>query len=239
LKDKHTFANPFRIISPKLDSEAIKLEGLHDKPASSTFTLEEGLLVMASKLIEMTRLIHEGFKSDSTVRLDACEKLAEDVAEQEKLLVTNLACAVSVPSELCKAFIIFPSYVERVSALLKDLLHASETRNKEGLNFSDKANEEVDEMFRLLREMLTDFRDTLRAPNKFLLDHVVTQADTIDQLCQDWALAHVERLLQGICAPRSSSVYLSMLESTQSLCRHIKGMAQKLRELTDASVAQS
>jgi Na+/phosphate symporter len=238
LKDKHMFANPFRIISPRLDSEAIKLEELHDKPASSTFTLEEGLLVMASKLIEMTRLIHEGSKSDSTVRLDACEKLARDVAEQEKLLVTNLACSVAVPPELCKAFIIFPSHMERVGALLKNLLHACETRIEEGLNFSDKANEEVDEMFRLLQEMLADFRDTLRAPNKFLLDHVLVQADTLAQSCQDWELAHVERLLRGICAPHSSSVYLGMLESTQSLSRNIKEMAQKLRELMDGSAQE-
>ncbi len=239
MKDKRIFANPFRMISPRLDSEAIKIEELHNKPASSAFTLEEGLLMMASKLIEMTRLIHEGFKTDSTAPLGACEKLAEDVAEQEKLLVANLACSVAVPPELCKAFIVFPSYMERVAALLKNLLQACETRNVQGMNFSDKANEEVDEMFRLLQAMLVDFRDVLRAPNKFLLDHVVTQADSIDQSCQDWALAHVERLLQGICAPRSSSVYLSMLESTQSLCRNIKVMAQKLRELTDASVQES
>lgn len=125
----------------------------------------------------------------------------------------------------------FPSHLERVGALLTNLLQACRIRSQEDMIFSDKANEEVEQMFGLLEDMLVNFRDTLIAPNVFLLDHVTSLADTIDQKCQDWALAHIERLLRSICTPRSSSVYMNMLESTQSLSRHVKQMAQKLREL--------
>lgn len=92
MKDKRIFVNPFRIMSPKLDSEALRMEELHEKPVSSAFTLEEGLLVMVGKLIEMTRLIHGGFTSDSLARLDACDRLAKEVTEQHGLLLTNLMC---------------------------------------------------------------------------------------------------------------------------------------------------
>ncbi|MBI5249449.1 MAG: hypothetical protein HY912_08135, partial [Desulfomonile tiedjei] len=53
MKDKRIFFNPLRMMSPKLDSEAEKLEDLHKTPVSEAFTLEEGLVVMLSKLIEM------------------------------------------------------------------------------------------------------------------------------------------------------------------------------------------
>ncbi len=235
MKDKRIFANPFRIMSPKLNSEALRIEELHERPVSSTLTLEEGLLVMVSKLIEMTRLIHEGFTTDSLVRLDACDRLAEEVTEQHKLLLANLSCSALVPPEQCKAFMMFPSHMERVGSLLKNLLEACRIRSQEGMNFSKKANEEVEQMFKSLQDMLVNFRDTLIAPNAFLLDHVASLADSVDQTCQDYELAHVERLLESICAPRSSSVYMNMLDSTKSLSRHVKAMVQKLRELADTA----
>ena len=106
----------------------------------------------------------------------------------------------------------------------------------DGLNFSDIANQEVDQTFKLMLDMMINFRDTLIAPNSFLLEHVISQAKQLDQMCQDWQLAHVERLLNGSCAPRASSVYLDMLESTQSLGRHIKDMAEKMSRLVQESV---
>ena len=97
------------------------------------------------------------------------------------------------------------------------------------------ANEEVDHTFKLTLDMMINFRDTLIAPNGFLLEHVISQAEQLDQMCQDWQLAHVERLLNGSCAPQASSVYLDLLESTQSLGRHLKDMAEKMHDFVHAS----
>ena len=63
MKDKRVFFNPIRMISPKLDAETLKLENFHEHPVSENLTLEEGLLVMLSKLIEMSRLVRLGFLS--------------------------------------------------------------------------------------------------------------------------------------------------------------------------------
>ena len=68
MKDKQVFFNPIRMISPKLDAETLKLESLYKHPVSESLTLEEGLLVMLSKLIEMARLVRLGFISDCLER---------------------------------------------------------------------------------------------------------------------------------------------------------------------------
>ena len=57
MKDHRIVVNPFRMISPKLDSEALRLEEFHEKPFSETVALQEGLLIMVSKAIEITRLL--------------------------------------------------------------------------------------------------------------------------------------------------------------------------------------
>ena len=235
MKDKHIFFNPVRMISPKLDSEATRLEELHQQPVSGSFTFEEGLLVMLSKLIEMIRLMHEAYITDCANGLKACRNLAQQVDQQEKLLLTNLTCAASIPPELCKTFVMFPNRLGRVGDYLERILACCEVKCSKGLNFSDMANEEVDQTFKLTLDMMINFRDTLIAPNGFLLEHVISQAKQLDQMCQDWQLAHVERLLNESCAPRASSVYLDLLGSTQSLGRHIEEMATKMHSFVQAS----
>ena len=237
MKDKHIFFNPVRMISPKFDAEVTRLEELHRQPVSETFTFEQGLVVMLSKLIEMIRLTREAYFSNCANDLDVYDELAEHVDQQEKLLLTDLACAGSVPPELCKIFIMFPTHLGRVGDYAERILNCCKIKCNDGLNFSDIANEELDQTFKLMLDMMINFRDTLIVPNSFLVKHVISQAKQLDQLCQDWQLAHVERLLDGSCAPRASSVYLDILESTQSLARHIKEMAEKFHRFVRESSA--
>jgi Na+/phosphate symporter len=63
------------------------------------------------------------------------------------------------------------------------------------------------------------------------LESVISKQASLDQKCQDWELAHVDRLLNGTASHLSSSVYLDILESTQNLSRHIKEMAERMLEL--------
>lgn len=233
MKDKRIVVNPFRILSPKLDLEALKIEELYDKPVSESFTLDEGLLVMLSKLIEMNRIIRESFVHNSTAGFEGCHKLASEVHEQEKMLTGALACSLTIPKDLCKSFILFPGTLERVGDYLESILNCCGIKSKEDLLFDDRATEEVEALFKATRELMVNFRDCIISPNKHLLEHVITSAGALEQQCEDYQLAHVERLLVGDTAPRTSSLYLDILESTQSISRHFKQMAQKLLGLVE------
>ena len=57
MKDEQLVYNPFRMLSPKLDHEIEQIDELHERPVSEEISLEEGLQVMTSKLIEMCRLV--------------------------------------------------------------------------------------------------------------------------------------------------------------------------------------
>lgn len=228
MKDKRIFFNPLRMMGPKLNSEVARMEDLHMSPVSEAFTLEEGLVVMLSKLMEMTRLLEIGFVSECPREMDACDELAKDVHRQEKLLTGNLACSVDIPHDLCKLIIIFPGHLERVGDLLESILNCVRIKCREKIPFADMAFEEIQQMFGDTLDLMTNFRDTLITPNKFLLKHVISQQRALDQKCQDWQLAHVDRLLDGSASPRSSSLFLDMVESTQGITRHIKEMADRM-----------
>jgi Na+/phosphate symporter len=228
MKDKRVFFNPIRMISPKLDAETLKLENLHEHPVSENLTLEEGLLVMLSKLIEMSRLVRLGFLSDCPDEILACESLGKQVHEQEKLLTSNLACALTDPIDMCRTIILFPGHLERIGDFLEGILNCCRVKTRDSVTFSEKALFEIDDLFKFVLEMMRNLRDSVVAPNKYLLTHIISEEKRLDQLCQDLQMAHVDRLLQGVCTPRGSSLYLDILESIQSLMRHVRTMAEDL-----------
>jgi len=231
MKDKSVFFNPIRMLSPRLDSEALRLEELHKQPVSESFTLEEGLLVMLSKLIEASDLIVQGFVSDGQEPLDRAEALGKEVHQQEKLLTASLACSLSVPPEICRGLILFPSHLERVGDYLESIINCCRIKSRDNVPFSEPVFNDITNMLKTLRELLHTCRDAIATPEKSALVTVVANATDLDRMCQELQLSHVDRLLEGSTAPRSSSVYLDILESTQSAGRHVKDMMEKLLTL--------
>jgi Na+/phosphate symporter len=233
MKDTRVFFNPIRMISPKLDSEAIKLEELLAKSDDHPFTLEEGLVIMLSKLIVMTEQIRNHFMDAAPGKSEECEKLGNEVHILEKKLTENLACALTDPPHACRAIVLFPGHLERVGDFLESILNCCKIKARNDVQFTEKSLLDIDHMLKRSIDLMTNFRDSLIRPNRYLLQHVVEEATKLDQLCQDWELAHVERLLDGSTAPKASSLYLDILESTQSLNRHIRVMAENLLSLVE------
>ena len=231
MKDKRVFFNPVRMLSPKLDSEAIKLEELYQHPVSESFTLEEGLLVMLSKLVEMTRLLRVGFQNDSQDGIKNCEALADEVHQQEKLLTGNLACTITDYPDMCRAVILFPGQLERIGDYLESILNCCKIKTRESIPLNDRNINEVGEAMGAIQKLLSDLRDVIIAPNRHLIQHVISQAEALDQKCQEMQLNHVDRLLEGSTAPKASSLYLDILESIQSIKRHIKEMAKSIQSI--------
>lgn len=228
MKEKRVFFNPFRMISPKFDAEATRLEELYESPVSESFTLEEGLLVMLSKLMEMTKRVRTALVTDAPEELEICDRLAKDVHAQEKLLTKNLVCEITDPVDMCRIVVLFPGHLERIGDFLESIVNCCHVKSRDGVPFSDRSIEELDQLFKLVLNMMINVRDSLIVPNKFLLSHTISQADNVDRMCQDWQLAHVERLLEGAATPHMSSLYLDILESTQSISNHIRQMSRAL-----------
>jgi Na+/phosphate symporter len=231
MKEKSIFFNPLRMISPKFNVAVSRMEELYATPVSDALTLQEGLLVMASKLIEMSKLLRSSFLQESAAAMESFEKLAQDVHEQEKFLTGNLACSLTEPRDICKTFILFPGHLERVGDYMESMLNCCKTKAREGYQVSENAIFEINEFFKLMAAMMNNFRDSLVIPNKMLLKHVVSESEQLDRKAQEWQLLHIERLLEGTTAPKASSLYLDILDSTQGVTRHFRQMAEALLAL--------
>lgn len=233
MKDQHVLFNPFRMLSPKLDAEAIRLEVLHEQPVSESLTLEEGLLTMTSKLIEMTRCLSKYALSVSADQMDKCQVLGEQVHDQEAFLTKNLVVA-DVSSELRRGLLRFPYRLERIGDLLESILRCCRIKARDGIPFSDIANAELEQMFSSLLELMINLRDAFRAPNKALLRVIISQTKRLSQMVDDFRLAHWERLEAGFCAVAASSLYRDILDSVKWITEYLEKMAVTLLEIGEA-----
>jgi phosphate:Na+ symporter len=230
MKDKSYFFNPFRMLSPKLNAEAFRIEELHAEPVSQALSLEQGLLVMISKLIEMTRLLSKAVVSGSASQMDRCESLAHEVDEQENILTKSLVTA-NVDKELLKGVIRFPYRLERMGDMLESILRCCRVKEKRGVPFSDKAHAELDELFAALMDILVNLRDAFKTPNKVLLEAIIADSLRLRNRLNDFKLAHWERLEAGICHVEASSIYRDILDSSKLACEYVEKMAETMLEL--------
>ncbi|MEJ2719177.1 MAG: hypothetical protein P8182_18930 [Deltaproteobacteria bacterium] len=205
MKNKDVFFNPFRLISPKLDAEASRLSELYETSPEEVTCLEEGLLIMTGKLIELTGLLRKALLIADPAKLDRCEQLAKEIHIEEKGLTGDIVCyPTETTGDVLKTVVLFPGRLERVGDLLESILHACRIKARQGIPFSDKANKELDQLFGLLTEVLTNFRDALLTRNKALLEAIVDDGHRLGKMIVDFDLAHADRLLEGVCSPKAS-----------------------------------
>ena len=136
-----------------------------------------------------------------------------------------------------KGLIRFPYRMERIGDMFESMLRCCRIKAADRVPFSDRAHEELDQTFKILGEMMVNLRDTLRIPNKVVLETIISEGKRLAQLLEDFKLAHWERLEAGYCSIDASSMYRDILDSAKSVGEYLVKMTETLLELgkTDSS----
>jgi Na+/phosphate symporter len=237
MKDQRIVVNPFRIISPKLEAEASRLAELYESPPEEMTCLEEGLLVMVSKLLQMTDLLYKSFVLPDPEKMKTCETLGTEVHQEEKELTTAIVCSPRTTGEVLKTVLLFPGKLERAGDLLESVLNVAKVKARDGIPFSDKAQGEMTQLFDMLKNMLKNFQDLVATLNLSLVDTLLAQQKQLAQMTIDFALTHEDRLISGLCSPKASSLYLDILDSIRNINRHFREMTEALQRISTTEAA--
>lgn len=117
------------------------------------------------------------------------------------------------------------SNIEAAVKSMDKLLEAVETKIMSGILFSERAVKELDILFDGLGAYLANIRDFLTTGNEVLRKHVKNEAEKYAGLAREFATMHEERLIKGICLPRSSSIYLNMLNGLSGIFYNLGQLA--------------
>lgn len=184
----------------------------------------EQIRELYDKAIEMLSLVLETFLRQETMPLGMAEKLGREIHQREKdLTALFVERGATVPGDLRFA----PMHLERIGDSIEGLTRCVRTMLAEGTVFTEKGIRETNTLFEKTVELLECGRDLITTGNRILHRHVTEEGQRLQAMADDYALAHQQRLLEGVCMAKASSTYLGILDYLREIERHNRRIAEK------------
>jgi Na+/phosphate symporter len=182
---------------------------------------------MSSEVEEALALLHNAFiyNKDSFIR--NAEGYIEKIRKKEKELTTKLI-EESATDETARLYSTVPVHIERMASNLEHIARSIDAKIKENLLFSDKAMIEINYLFTRVKEIISNVSDLILARNIFLANYIKESEKDIERTASEYATLHEERLIEGLCLPKASGVYVVLLDSIKRIAWNAKEIAQKL-----------
>lgn len=121
-----------------------------------------------------------------------------------------------------------PVHLERIGDNLELMVRALTTVVREGIPLTERAIRELNSLFAKALELLECVRDVMLTQNRILLSHMQTEGQRYRALANEYALAHQQRLIEGLCLPRASSIFVALLDYFKGIEEHLGQIAAKL-----------
>jgi len=186
---------------------------------------------MCEKTAEMLRLTWGAFRRQDTAPLQRAEQLGREVHQQEKALteafVKRLPGSPGAGGTHHELFFV-PMHLERIGDNIEFLIKAIRSMVRDGTPFTERAMREVNTLFEKAIELIECVRDLVPTKNRVLIGHILKQGEWYAELANEYALAHQQRLIEGVCMAKASSLYLAIVDYLKGIEWHTRQIAQKL-----------
>jgi Na+/phosphate symporter len=192
---------------------------------------------MCQKTVTMLQLTWEGFRRQDTAPLQRAEKLGQEIHRQEKILTTHAVERAADPmaaSGVGQDLFFGPMHLERIGDQIELLVRATKSMIQEGVPFTERAMREVNTLFEKGIELLECVRDVIQTKNRVLVRHILEEGERYQAMADAYALSHQQRLIEGVCMPKASSIFVAVLDYLKGIEWHTRQIAQKLAAVTTA-----
>ncbi|NOY65330.1 MAG: hypothetical protein GXO97_08055 [Nitrospirae bacterium] len=182
---------------------------------------------LSVKIEEVLSLLYNAFIYSREAFLHEAAMIIKEIKRREREL-TEYLISMSDRDETARLYAPIPSHLGRIAGNLELMHRAVETKVKENLLFSDKAVSEMNFLFNRTKEVITNLSDLLLARNRFLANYIIESEKEIEHTANEFATLHEERLIEGLCLPKSSGVYVMIVDSIKRIVWNAKEIAEKL-----------
>ncbi|MDA8156971.1 MAG: hypothetical protein M0Z52_11080 [Actinomycetota bacterium] len=179
-------------------------------------------------MIESLDCLREGARSGVYGPLESAVARCRNIRVSEKALASMAGYARAVPA--AADFASIPGHIGRISGYLQVIANAIAVKNRENILFSEKAMDEIDLLFARLRELMEMALTAVCGVSGEVaggISGVERAAAVLDASAGEFLVFHEERLLEGLCLPKASSLYVEMVDGFKAISWHLKEMARK------------
>ncbi|RPJ78913.1 MAG: hypothetical protein EHM13_14025 [Acidobacteria bacterium] len=188
---------------------------------------------MSEQVVRMLLHVRQAFVRLDPASFEEARRLGRAVHLHGHALIDRLVSRTASRGagvvEVDQDEVFIPMHLGRIADNIELLGLAIDRMVREGTPFTDRANREVRHLFDGVLEMLEGLRDALRTGNRTLVRYIQDAGKSCEAQANEYALFHEQRLIEGVCQPRSSSIYLAMLDHLKGVEWHARQVAEKLQ----------
>lgn len=198
----------------------------------------EKMIQVCQSLIKMLELSFQGFRKHTEESLREAEKVKDEIRKNSSELAHFLILKSSPyekGKEWAKPYLSMASSFDRMTFNIEGIVDRLKSKVQNQILFSDRAVKEINDIFQEAMDLLERLPDLILTQNKLLAQHIGEQVRSVFKIANGYSEEHEERLIQGVCTPKSTPIYLGILESLKGIIAHTLEVSGKIVSLSSKS----
>ncbi len=200
--------------------------------------MKEKMILVCQNLTKMLELAFEGFRRSEEKPFREAEEVKDRIHHHSSEL-TGFIISKSPSSEKgrewAKPYLSIASSFDRMTYNIEGILGRLRAKSQNHILFSDQAVKEVNDVFQEAMRLLRSLPDLITSGNKTLAQRIGEEGRSMFKIANGYSEEHEERLIQGICVPKHSPVYLGIIESLKGVMVHTLEVSGKIVSLSSQS----
>ena len=188
-----------------------------------------------SQMLELTFQVFRRLTEESIQEVEDVRKEVQRVSSDLTRFLIDKSGSGGEVREGVKPLLSMASSFDRMAYNIDGIVHQVKVMAKESIPFSDRAIREINDIFQEAMDLLESLPDLILTQNKHLAQHMGEQVRSVFKMANGYSEGHEERLIQGVCMPRSSPIYLGILESLKGVLVHTLEVSGKIVSVASKS----
>ncbi len=200
--------------------------------------IKEKMILVSQNLMKMLELAFEGFRRPTEKSFKEAEEVKDKIHQYSSELTSFIISKSSSSEkgrEWAKPYLSISSSFDRMTYNIEGILDRLKSKVQNHIFFSDRAVKEVNDVFQEAMRLLKNLPDLITTQNKILAQRIGEEGRSIFKIANGYSDEHEERLIQGICVPKHSPIYLGILESLKGIIGHTLEVSGKIVSLLSRS----
>jgi Na+/phosphate symporter len=178
-------------------------------------------------MADCLRLLQKAFINESLDVLKDCRSKLVTIRSGEPELTKKMKRFAKADREK-EAYLAIPLHFIRICDSLELLTDTFEKKIRENILFSDRAITEISFVSQTMLDMLKAAADIILVKNQILLRYVIESEASLKDLVIKYSTLHEERLVEGLCLPIATPLYLNILDAVSVISREAKAIAEEI-----------
>jgi len=193
--------------------------------------IKEKIIAVCENLKKMLALAFDGFRRPAERSFKDAEEVKDKLHHYSSELtsfIISKSPATEKGREWARPYLSIASSLDRMAYNIEGILSRLGVKSQNHILFSDQAVKEVNDVFQEAMRLLESLPNLLTTENKVLAQRIGEEGRVMLKIASGYSEVHEDRLIQGICVPKSSPIYLGIIEALKGVIVHILEVSGKI-----------